>query len=44
MIQGAGLGVCMLNGTDDTKALADAISEYEAKDDGFARYVYEHIL
>ena len=44
MIAGAGLGVCMLNGTDDTKALADDISEYEAKDDGFARYVYKHIL
>ena len=44
MIEGAGLGVCMLNGTDDTKALADVISEYDAKDDGFARFIYAHIL
>ena len=44
MIEGAGLGVCMLNGTDDTKAVADCISEYEAKDDGFAHFIYDHIL
>ena len=44
MIEGAGLGVCMINGTDDTKALADMISEYPAKDDGFSRFVYQHIL
>ncbi|MBQ6335013.1 MAG: HAD-IIB family hydrolase [Erysipelotrichaceae bacterium] len=44
MIQGAGIGVCLLNGTDDTKKLADYITEYEAKDDGFARFVYEYIL
>ena len=44
MIEGAGLGVCMLNGTDDTKALADEITEYDARHDGFARYIYAHIL
>lgn len=44
MIAGAGLGVCMANGTDDTKALADVITEYPASEDGFARYVYEYIL
>ena len=44
MIAGAGLGVCMLNGTDDTKAVADVISEYECKDEGFARFIYDHIL
>ncbi len=44
MIEGAGLGVCMANGTDDTKALADAITEYPANEDGFARYVYRYIL
>ena len=44
MIEGAGLGVCMCNGSDDTKALADVISEYPAAEDGFARFVYRHIL
>ncbi len=44
MIAGAGLGVCMKNGTDDTKALADVITEYECLEDGFARFIYEHIL
>ena len=44
MIEGAGLGVCMANGTDDTKALADVITEYPASEDGFARYVYQYIL
>ena len=44
MIAGAGLGVCMANGTDDTMALADEITEYPASEDGFARYVCEYIL
>ena len=44
MIEGAGLGVCMCNGSDDTKALADEISEYPAGEDGFAKYIYQHIL
>ena len=44
MIEGAGLGVCMANGTDDTKALADVITEYPAWEDGFAKYVYEYLL
>lgn len=44
MIQGAGLGVCMANGSDDTKALADVISEYPAEENGFAKYIYMHIL
>ena len=44
MIAGAGLGVCMANGTDDTKALADVITEYPAAEDGFARYVYKYMI
>ena len=44
MIAGAGLGVCMLNGTDDTKALADVITEYPFDEDGFARFIYSQIL
>ena len=44
MIKGAGIGICMANGTDDTKALADMISEYPCNDDGFARFVDKYIL
>jgi hypothetical protein len=44
MIAGAGLGVCMCNGSDDTKALADVISEYPANEDGFARFIDTYIL
>ena len=43
-IKGAGIGICMANGTDDTKALADMISEYPCNDDGFARFVDKYIL
>lgn len=44
MIAGAGLGVCMCNGSDDTKAMADMISEYPANEDGFARFIDTYIL
>ena len=44
MLQMAGVGVCMLNGTDDTKACANIITEYTCDDDGWARFVEDHIL
>ena len=37
-------GVAMKNATDDTKAVAKEITEYSAADDGFARYLEDHIL
>ncbi len=37
-------GVCMINGTDDTKAVAREITEYSNNEDGWARYVEKHLL
>lgn len=44
MLEVAGLGVCMANGSDDTKAIADVITELGCDDDGWADYVENHIL
>lgn len=44
MLKEAGLGVCLLNGSDDTKAIADEITEKTCEEDGFADYVLKHIL
>ena len=44
MLQAAGIGVCMLNGSEDAKAAADCISEKAADEDGWADYVEKHIL
>lgn len=44
MLQAAGIGVCMLNGSEDAKAAADCISEKTADEDGWADYVEKHIL
>lgn len=42
LLQVAGLGVCMLNGTDDTKDHADIISDFDNNDDGFARFIEKY--
>ena len=34
----------MINGSDDTKAIADDITAYSNDEDGFARYMEEHFL
>ena len=44
MIHLAGLGVCMKNGTKDTKALANDITEYDNNHDGLGIYLKKHIL
>ena len=44
MIRDCGFGVCMINGTQDTKDLSDAITELPNEQDGFADYVKKHIL
>lgn len=41
MLLKAGLGVCLLNGTDDTKACADEITTYDNDHDGWAKYMLE---
>lgn len=43
MLKFAGLGVCMKNGTEDTKACADDISLYSNNEDGIGKYL-SHIL
>lgn len=44
MIELAGMGVCMCNGSDDTKAIANYITDYSSDEDGLARFVEKHIL
>ena len=42
MLKAAGFGVCMANGSDDTKAVAKDITRYTNNEDGFAHYIIEH--
>jgi len=44
LLQEAGVGVCMENGSIDAKAVADVITDLSIEDDGFADYVEKHIL
>ena len=37
IFQKCGVGVCMCNGTDDVKAVADIITEFSNDDDGLAK-------
>lgn len=39
MLELAGIGVCMLNGSDSTKRIADEITEYDADHDGVGHYL-----
>ena len=41
MLKVAGCGVCMINGTDDTKACANAITKQDNEHDGLAIYLEE---
>lgn len=43
LLETAGWSVCLKNGTDDTKAVADAITEYDYNEDGVGRYLLDHI-
>lgn len=44
MLIKAGTGVCMKNGSEDTKAIADIITEKECDDDGWADFMNHHIM
>ena len=44
MIQAAGWGVCLLNGSADTKAISDDITTYDNDHDGLAHYILQHYL
>ena len=39
MLEEAGWGVCLANGSDDTKVCADDVTRYSCRDDGFADYL-----
>lgn len=44
LIRDAGVGVCLENGSEDAKAVADIITEESIEDDGFSKFVFKHIL
>ena len=44
MLEVAGVGVCMLNGSEDTKSVADIITEKTCADDGWADYMENHFF
>ena len=44
MLIAAGTGVCLKNGSDDCKACADYITEYDNDEDGCARFIDQYIL
>ena len=44
ILEAAGTGVCLLNGSDKAKAAADYVTEKTIDDDGFADYVKRYIL
>lgn len=44
MLACSGLGVCMCNGSADTKAIADDITKKSNDEEGFAWYMEEHFL
>ncbi|MBQ0064827.1 MAG: HAD-IIB family hydrolase [Firmicutes bacterium] len=37
-------GVCLLNGSEDTKAVAKEITEFTCKESGFAHYIHDHLF
>lgn len=44
MLQCSGFGICMINGSDDTKAIAKEITEKSNDEDGFADYMEHYFL
>ena len=44
LLECSGWGVCLKNGSEDTKAIADDITEKTNNEDGFAHYIEKHVL
>ena len=44
MMEMAGYSVCLCNGMPENKAIADAVTEYPAAEDGFGRWLFDHYL
>ncbi len=44
MLEYAGWGVCLRNGSEDTKAIADEITDKPCEEDGWADYIEKRVL
>jgi len=44
LLQISGWGVCLANGSDGTKAIADAVTEYGCLEGGAGHYLVDHYL
>ncbi|MEA5018008.1 MAG: HAD family hydrolase [Erysipelotrichaceae bacterium] len=44
LLEASGIGVCLINGGDDTKAIADYITEKSNEEDGFADFLDKHFF
>lgn len=44
LLKAAGLGICLKNGSDDTKACADVITELTNNEDGVADFIEHNLL
>ena len=44
MLKEAGWGVCLVNGSDYSKSMADAVTEYPCTEDGMGRYLMKWVL
>ena len=44
LLKAAGTGVCLLNGSAETKRNADDVTEFTNDEDGMARYILKHVL
>ena len=42
LIKEAGWGVCLLNGSDNVKSIAQAVTDYTVEEDGVGRYLEDH--
>ena len=42
LLDAAGFGVCLVNGADESKAVSQAITEYDVEHDGVGHWLYDH--
>lgn len=44
LLKTSGYGVCLSNGAEGTKAVAQAITEHDVLDDGVGHWLYDHVI
>ena len=44
MLEVSGLGVCLANGSEDTKKIADVVTKEDNNHDGLAKFIEENLL